>query len=97
MGFAAPATGERGGASDRDVWVLLELVMAMGWTRASGIAQDAGNCLMRTLLLLVDDELSSHVAAERRASREFDAYWRQRQRMPHDNTYGTQARLVAAL
>eukprot|EP00965_Chrysotila_dentata_P135739 4487355-Pleurochrysis_carterae.AAC.1 len=93
MGFAAPATGERGGASGDDIWALLELVMAMGWTRASGIAQDAGNCLMRTLLLLVDSELEAYVSARRREVPEFEAYWRQRMLMPHDDTYGTQARL----
>eukprot|EP00965_Chrysotila_dentata_P008656 281490-Pleurochrysis_carterae.AAC.1 len=52
---------------------------------------------MRTLFRLVDDKLEAYIAAERRASADFDAYWRRRLRMPHDATYGTQARLVAAL
>eukprot|EP00965_Chrysotila_dentata_P014273 472726-Pleurochrysis_carterae.AAC.1 len=43
MGFVAPASAAGGEASGDEVWVLLELVMAMGWTGASGIAQDAGN------------------------------------------------------
>eukprot|EP00965_Chrysotila_dentata_P137453 4546723-Pleurochrysis_carterae.AAC.1 len=97
MGFVAPASAAGGKASGDEVWALLELVMAMGWTRASGIAQDAGNGFMRRLLLLVDDKLSTYVAEQCRASGDFRAYWRRRERMPHDATYGTQARLVAAL
>jgi len=42
--------------------VLAELVLAMGWTQASKVAQDFGNALMWLLLRALDKALATHVA-----------------------------------
>ena len=95
-GCAVPAREATGKASRTRLDVLSELVLAMGWTQASKIAQDFGNALMWLLLLAVDVALAPHIAELRETSSAFDAMWRGRVALDHDD-YGTQARIVTAL
>ena len=95
-GCAVPARAAPGRASRTRLDVLLELVLAMGWTQASKIAQDFANALMWLLLRSVDKALAPHVAELREMSADFDAMWRGRLALEHDD-YGTQARIVTAL
>jgi hypothetical protein len=68
----------------------------MGWTQASKVAQDFANALMWLLLRAVDEALAPHIIELREMSAEFDAMWRGRLGLGHDD-YGTQARIVTAL
>ena len=86
----------RGKASRTRLDVLLELVLAMGWTQASKVAQDFANALMWLLLRSVDEALAPHIAELREMGADFDAMWRGRLALEHDD-YGTQARIVTAL
>ena len=95
-GCAVPAREASGTASRTRLDVLLELVLAMGWTQASKIAQDFANALMWLLLRSVDEALAPHIAELRKLSADFDAMWRGRLALQHDD-YGTQARIVTAL
>jgi hypothetical protein len=95
-GCAVPAREAPGKASRTRLDVLLELVLAMGWTQASKIAQDFANALMWLLLHAVDVALAPHIAELRAMSTEFDEMWRGRLALEHDD-YGTQARIVTAL
>ena len=95
-GCAVPARVAPGKASRSRLDVLLELVLAMGWTQASKVAQDFGNALMWMLLRAVDDALVPHITELRVASADFDTMWRARLTLEHDD-YGTQARIVTAL
>ena len=95
-GCAVPAREAPGVASRTRLDVLLELVLAMGWTQASKVAQDFANALMWLLLRAVDEALAPHIIELREMSAAFDAMWRGRLALPHDD-YGTQARIVTAL
>jgi hypothetical protein len=95
-GCAVPARAAPGVAHRKRYDVLAELVLAMGWTQASKIAQDFGNALMWLLLRAVDTALAPHVAELRAESGAFDAMWKGRLALPQDD-YGTQARIVTAL
>ena len=53
MGAILPDLDAEGQLLPRLVAVL-NLVMAMGWTKASGLAQRVGNLIVRELLLRVD-------------------------------------------
>ena len=95
-GCAVPARASPGKAHRTLYDVLAELVLAMGWTQASKVAQDLGNALMWLLLRAVDAALAPHVTELREMSSDFDAMWKDRQALQHDD-YGTQARIVTAL
>ena len=95
-GCAVPARAAPGKASRTRLDVLLELVLAMGWTQASKVAQDFGNALMWLLLRAVDKALVPHINELRENSAAFDTMWRSRLALKHDD-YGTQARIVTAM
>jgi len=95
-GCAVPARAAPGVAHRKRYDVLAELVLAMGWTQASKVAQDFGNALMWLLLRALDKALAPHVAELREASKAFDSMWKGRLALQHDD-YGTQARVVTAL
>jgi hypothetical protein len=95
-GCAVPARAAPGKAHRTLYDVLAELVLAMGWTQASKVAQDFGNALMWLLLRAVDAALAPHISELREMSGDFDAMWKDRQALQHDD-YGTQARIVTAL
>ena len=95
MGCAVPARKASGGAHASLMDMLTELVMSMGWTRASMIAQDLANALMWILLRDTDVANAGLILRMRSQSAEFDRIWRLRMGMEHD-AYGTAARIVAA-
>jgi len=95
-GCAVPARAAPGVAHRKRYDVLAELVLAMGWTQASKVAQDFGNALMWLLLRALDKALAPHIAELREASGAFDSIWKDRLALQHDD-YGTQARIVTAL
>lgn len=67
-----PARAAQGGAHPEVLVVLVELVMAMGWTRASLIAQDVANALLWRLHADANERLEPYVLVSRRRSSEFD-------------------------
>ena len=75
---------------------VVTLVMAMGVSPASNVAQDMANALMHRLLACFDAASVPYVALLRRKYPRFDAAWRTRLQLAHD-AYGTQARLASAL
>ena len=94
-GLAVPAARRSGGASGALDW-MLELVMAMGWTRASLVAQDLANALVWRLMRDTDAASEAYVARMREQCPAFDAAWRLRMSIAKDS-YGTHARLYTAL
>jgi hypothetical protein len=96
MGFALPARAAEGGAHATLLDVLLEKAMAMGWTRASLIAQDLANGLVWREGRDSRDDMTGLVRRLRDEYPEFDAVWRKRLQIPHDD-YGTHATLVESL
>ena len=96
-GFAVPSRARGGGAHPSELDSLLELVMSMGWTRASLIAQDLANALVWKLLRLVDKELEGHVRRLREANPAFNEAWEARLAILVEDEYGTHARLVMAM
>ena len=95
-GGGVPARKAGGGAHRAILDVIHELVMAMGWTRASQVAQDLANALIWKLYQLVNAACEPLVAEARRLSPEFEAAWRVRLAIPHDE-YGSHAMLASAL
>ena len=67
-GCAVPAREAPGVASRTRLDVLIELVLAMGWTQASKVAQDFANALMWLLLRAVDEALAPHIIELREMS-----------------------------
>lgn len=65
--------------------VLVELVMAMGWTRASLIAQDVANALIWRLHADTNERLDTYAAGARRQTDVFDRAWARRVALPHDD------------
>ena len=88
MGVLAPALdGE--GALRRDLVAQLNLVMAMGWSAASGIAQRVLNIVIRLVALYMDVAEAPHRSAEPEAVRSWLA---DRTAIPHSD-YGRHDRL----
>ena len=75
---------------------VVTMVMAMGVSPASNIAQEVANMLMWKLLRMLDAASGEYVKGLCRDNPEFARVWRVRQRLAHDD-YGTQARLADAL
>lgn len=96
LAFVLPGRCEAGGADGEVLRVLHELVMSMGWTRASLIAQELADAIIWKLLRLVDSAIAEYVETRRRAQPAFDKWWVRRLAMAHDD-YGTQARLHDSL
>jgi hypothetical protein len=69
--------------------------MAMGWTRASLIAQDLANTLVWMFERDVEQATAAFVARQRAERPRFDAAWKRREAIEPDY-YGSHARLVSA-
>jgi hypothetical protein len=76
-------------ALGRRLVAFLNLVMAMGWTWASGIAQRVGNLVICELLRRIDERELLHRSSETPATQ---AWLARRAALPHDD-YGRHDRL----
>lgn len=94
--FGMQARAAQGGTHPEVLDLLAELVMAMGWTCASLIAQDVASALVRRLGKHVSELLRAHVGEAREGSKEFDTMWKARLALLH-NDYGSHATLIAPL
>ena len=96
MGFALPARKAEGGAHASVLDMLIELVLSMGWTRASLIAQELADSIVWLLGCHVAAALEGYIEEQRRARPTFDKLWIKRLAIRH-NYYGSHARLKEAL
>ena len=97
MGFEVPARRPRvGGAHPTLLDWLIEMVMAMGWTRASLIAQDLANALVWRQAMDTDELLEPLIEKWCQEFPAFAEIWKVRRAIPHDD-YGTHARVVESM
>lgn len=93
FGLLVRARQRQSGVHPEVLDVLVELVMAMGCTRVSLIAQDVANALVWRLNQGINARLSSYVAKARSARPAYDRAWLRMLALPHEE-YGRHSRLV---